>query len=72
VSERAGIVTSDGNFANPHALRRTFATDLFNRGVRLEVVSRLLGHASTVITEQAYATLSDERVREEVAAALAA
>src|SRR4051794_2582189 len=30
---------------SPHTLRRTFASDLVNKGVRLEVVSRLLGHA---------------------------
>jgi integrase len=70
VSERARIFTPNGSLVTPHALRRTFATDLLNRGVRLEVVSRLLGHASTTITEHAYATLSDQRVREEVAAAL--
>ena len=28
---------------SPHTLRRTFGSDLINRGVRLETVSRLLG-----------------------------
>jgi integrase len=37
----------------PHTLRRTFGSDLLNRGLRLEVVSKLLGHASTVVTERA-------------------
>ena len=48
---------------SPHTLRRTFATDLLNRGLRLEVVSRLLGHASTSITERAYAELLGETAR---------
>jgi site-specific recombinase XerD len=39
----------------PHTLRRTFGSYLLNRGVRLEVVSTLLGHSSTQITERAYA-----------------
>jgi integrase/recombinase XerD len=43
---------------SPHTLRRTFGSHLVNRGVRLEVVSRLLGHASTNVTERAYAELS--------------
>jgi integrase/recombinase XerD len=51
---------------SPHTLRRTFGSSLFNSGVRLEVVSRLLGHESTVTTERAYASLLDERIAEEV------
>src|SRR5437588_7093738 len=43
---------------------------MLNRGVRLETVSRLLGHASTTITEQAYAQLTDHRIRTEVENAL--
>ena len=35
---------------SPHTLRRTFGSHLLNRGVRLEVVSKLLGHASTSVT----------------------
>ena len=42
---------------SPHTLRRTFGSDLLNRGVRIEVVSRQLGHADTRITEKAYAKL---------------
>jgi hypothetical protein len=43
---------------------------MLNRGVRLETVSRLLGHAATTITEQAYAQLTDHRIRTEVGNAL--
>jgi integrase/recombinase XerD len=35
---------------SPHTLRRTFGSHLLNNGLRLEVVSKLLGHATTTIT----------------------
>jgi len=70
VSARAGLTTAGGRRVTPHALRRTFATEMLNRGVRLETVSRLLGHAATTITEQAYAQLTDHRIRTEVEEAL--
>src|SRR5262249_41336062 len=66
VGERAGVEK-----LTPHRLRRTFGSDLLNRGVRLEVVSRLLGHSSTKVTEESYAELLDVRIREEVMAAVA-
>jgi integrase/recombinase XerD len=50
----------------PHTLRRTFASDLINNGLRLEVVSKLLGHATTTITEHAYAQLLDDTTRREL------
>lgn len=68
VAARAGLPRR----VTPHTLRRTFGSDLVNRGVRLEVVSRLLGHASTSITEKAYARLEDTIVRKEMLAALSA
>ena len=54
----------------PHTLRRTFASDLLNRGLRLEVVSKLLGHASTTVTERAYAELLNDTTRRELLHAL--
>jgi len=65
VSGRAGIrerSATDQNQRNvsrvsPHTLRRTFGSDLINRGVRLEVVAKLLGHAQTTTTERCYAEL---------------
>jgi integrase len=50
----------------PHTLRRTYASHLLNRGVRLEVVSKLLGHASTTVTEQAYAELLQPTIKNEL------
>ena len=55
---------------SPHTLRRTFGSDLLNRGLRLEVVSKLLGHATTTITEHTYAELLDDTTRRELLHAL--
>lgn len=41
-----------------HSLRHTFATNMLNAGIRLEVLQQLLGHLSIDITQQ-YARLSD-------------
>jgi integrase len=51
---------------SPHTLRRTFDSDLLNRGVRIEVVSRQLGHADTRITEKAYAKLLSATQKDEL------
>ena len=37
-----------------HALRHTFATMLFNNGCEVKIVSELLGHSNTKITENIY------------------
>ncbi len=55
---------------SPHTLRRTFGSDLINRGLRLEVVSKLLGHATTTVTERAYAELLGNTIRNEMLEAL--
>lgn len=54
----------------PHTLRRTYGSYLLNKGLRLEVVSRLLGHSSTVVTERAYAELLGTTIRDELLAVL--
>lgn len=41
-----------------HSLRHTFATNMLNAGLRLEVLQQLLGHLSIEITLQ-YARISD-------------
>jgi site-specific recombinase XerD len=41
-----------------HSLRHTFATDMLNAGLRLEVLQQLLGHHSIEITRR-YARMSD-------------
>ena len=42
---------------SPHCLRHTFATEVLNAGMRLEVVQQLLGHQSIELTRR-YAKLS--------------
>jgi len=73
VAHRAGLRMDAKGIArvSPHTLRRTFGSHLLNRGARLEVVSKLLGHSSTEITERAYAELLDETVRREMLSVLA-
>jgi len=49
IAARAGIKN-----CSPHVLRHTVASILLSQEVDLLKVSRLLGHASTIITEQVY------------------
>ena len=46
--------------------RHTFASELVQAGVSLFKVSRLLGHASSRVTERFYATLAPDSLHEEV------
>ena len=48
-----------------HVARHTYATRCLNRGIRLEVVSKLLGHSTTKITQH-YAKLLDKSILSEV------
>jgi integrase/recombinase XerD len=67
VAARAGVRPLPGkqlSEVTPHTLRRTFGTDLLNRGMPLEHVSKLLGHADTRVTQASYAELLDATVRE--------
>jgi site-specific recombinase XerD len=73
VAQRAGVrldLASGKSSVTAHCLRRTFATDLLNRGVRLEVVAKLLGHADTRVTATYYAELLPETTRVEMFDAL--
>ncbi|OOY20471.1 hypothetical protein BMI86_07980 [Thioclava sp. DLFJ5-1] len=47
-----------------HALRKTIATMLLNKQVPLEMVSLMLGHSSTLVTQQAYAHLNPQAARQ--------
>lgn len=53
-----------------HLFRKTYGTRLLNRGVRLETVSKCLGHSSTQITQQTYAKLLQETIIKEVVSVL--
>lgn len=62
-SDKSGVNTSA---ISAHTFRRTLATDLLNRGLRLEVVSGELGHKDTRVTLAHYAQLQDSVRRDEV------
>ena len=48
-----------------HVARHTYATRCLNRGIRLEVVAKLLGHSTTRITQH-YAKLLQNNILNEV------
>ena len=48
-----------------HVARHTYATRCLNRGIRLEVVAKLLGHSTTRITQH-YAKLLQKNIVNEV------
>lgn len=50
---------------NPHAVRHLFGFKLLNDGVRLETVSKLMGHADPGFTLKIYAPLLSETARQE-------
>ncbi len=58
------VVTAAGitKPVSTHWARHTGATLLLNAGVSLKVVQKILGHATSVMTEQHYADLLDETV----------
>jgi integrase len=59
-----GIGTREGIAdCRPHRLRDTFAVGALLRGMQLEDVSRLLGHASVKVTETYYAKWINSRKR---------
>lgn len=63
----SGVVRLEGKPYGPHLLRHTFASWMFDQGVPQLVISRLLGHSSTRITDETYGhrlETSDETVRE--------
>jgi site-specific recombinase XerD len=53
----------------PHQFRHSYATGLLRRGVRIEVVQYLLGHASISTTIDTYSHLGIEDARRELVAA---
>lgn len=60
--ERAGV-----RYRNPHVTRHTFATNYLRDGGRLEVLSKLLGHASEATTADLYVHLDDRDVLADLA-----
>ena len=57
IEERAGVTN-----VHPHRFRRTFATGLANRGMEIQEIGKLLGHAS-LNTTLTYVYTSEEKIR---------
>lgn len=53
---------------SPHSLRHTFATTALAAGVPVNVVSSILGHASTAVTYEIYAHVTGDMQRQAVLA----
>ena len=51
VAKDAGLVSTNWT---PRELRHSFVSLLSSNGVRIEDISRLVGHASTAVTEKVY------------------
>ncbi len=58
---KAGLINKDYSL---HCLRHTFATDMLNAGMRLEVLQQILGHTSIEVT-RIYARLTDKTREQE-------
>ena len=50
----------------PHALRHTFATKAYARGVKPKFLQKILGHASLKTTMDLYCHVEDGSLREEM------
>jgi len=59
ICDIAGIELPNGT--NVHALRHTFASMLFARGVHVKIVSAILGHSSVQITMNTYIHLIQQQ-----------
>lgn len=62
-------VAADAKVDKPlasHWARRTAGMMLINAGIRLEVVAKILGHSSVKTTEQFYASITEQTVKEEM------
>ncbi|MGI9571663.1 MAG: tyrosine-type recombinase/integrase [Desulfobulbia bacterium] len=59
--ERAGLLDKGYSL---HNLRHTFATEMINHGMRVEVLQKILGHQDIEMTMR-YARLSNKRIEED-------
>lgn len=53
-----------------HLARKTYGHILLNKGVRLEIVSKALGHSNTLITQKVYCQTTTSTIANEVSKAL--
>ena len=64
-----GCAPEPGSTFTPHQFRHSYATELLRRGVAVEVVQQLLGHASISTTIDTYGHLGIEDARRALVAA---
>jgi integrase len=50
---------------SPHGLRHFYATEMLKKGAKLEVVGRILGHASIGVTADIYRHVRTDEMHEE-------
>ena len=63
LSEESGVTLKSGGNVHPHTLRHSRAMAIYDNGVDLEIIQKLLGHKA-LSTTQVYARVRDERVIE--------
>lgn len=61
---------SNGEILSPHSLRHTFASRAVQNGVSIDVVSKLLDHASASTTLKVYARFSQDQIDDAVSRAM--
>ena len=69
INQSLNVVGEDLGFKfrlSMHVARHTFAVFALNNGLSMSVVSRLLGHGSTDITEKVYARFLPETLSSEL------
>lgn len=65
LKELADLAKIEKNITT-HTARKTFATTIALRnGMSMEVLSKLLGHSSTRITQESYAEMQQDRIKDE-------
>lgn len=57
LEKRSGVTN-----VHPHRFRRTFATELANRGMKIQEIQKLLGH-STIQTTLTYVAVDDNKIQ---------
>jgi len=70
ILDAAKIDISDHSPIGVHALRHTFATELFRKGIDLKTISKTMGHTEISITADIYTHISQETLAEKLAAKL--
>jgi integrase/recombinase XerD len=63
LAQQTGVKMRDGSEPHPHTLRHSRAMEIYDTGINLELLQKLLGHKS-ITTTQIYAQVRDEKVAE--------